>query len=348
VKKFILVILSVLVIASLLPAFGCGDTTTTATPTPSNGGVTEEILEIGCMNSLTGPIAVWGIPHQQAIEMQVDMLNEAGGIKVGDKVYKIKLLVEDDKYSAETGIGVMTKLIYQNNVKILITGLVGGAIETYANMLEQNQVVGFNGNSIVSMSADMPWLWNIIDCDLFKNAAVMVRVAADKPDAENYVQIHSDTKDGIDAGALLTHDAEQFAHWTVVADISFPEGTKDFYSVLQKALASKPDVIGVAGVFPASMGLIIKQVRELGYTGTIVWNSVIDPEVINPIAGKDNMTDVYTPYLDYNMTPELTALNDAYKALYGDYSALVPYICDMIPLRHDTRHSPGNRAGGEH
>jgi len=64
VKKFILVILSVLVIASLLPAFGCGDTTTTATPTPSNGGVTEEILEIGCMNSLTGPIAVWGIPQK--------------------------------------------------------------------------------------------------------------------------------------------------------------------------------------------------------------------------------------------------------------------------------------------
>ena len=51
----------------------------------------------------------------------------------------------------------------------------------------------------------------------------------------------------------------------VAADEYYERGTKDFYPILTKLLATKPDMLDVAAAPAGEGGLILKQARELGF-----------------------------------------------------------------------------------
>ena len=113
-KRAFLVAVSVMVILGLLLAgISCGSSETT------NGEKTET-FRIGLLSSMSGAAVAWGIPWTQSFEVQRDLINDAGGFTVGDTTYKIELLIEDDAYSAETGVAAVNKLIFQNNVDYII------------------------------------------------------------------------------------------------------------------------------------------------------------------------------------------------------------------------------------
>ena len=59
----------------------------------------------------------------------------------------------------------------------------------------------------------------------------------------------------------------------VVADEYYERGTKDFYPVLTKILAQKPDMIDVAAAPAGEAGLILKQAMELGFKGAKGWTA---------------------------------------------------------------------------
>jgi len=68
----------------------------------------------------TGPAAEWGKLIRPQMDIYADLINEDGGIKVGDNVYKVKLFYVDDSYSPAPGAAGARKLIYDNNVKAIL------------------------------------------------------------------------------------------------------------------------------------------------------------------------------------------------------------------------------------
>jgi branched-chain amino acid transport system substrate-binding protein len=65
-----------------------------------------------------------GEAMNQGVELAADEFNAKGGLKVGNTLYKIRVMEEDDKYTGAAAVAGASKLIYQEGVKF-ITGPLG-------------------------------------------------------------------------------------------------------------------------------------------------------------------------------------------------------------------------------
>src|ERR1700733_6115209 len=65
--------------------------------------IAQEELKIGGIGPLSGGGTAWGLAVQRGVEMAIDEVNKAGGLKVGEKTYQPKLIMYDDQYTAAGG-----------------------------------------------------------------------------------------------------------------------------------------------------------------------------------------------------------------------------------------------------
>jgi branched-chain amino acid transport system substrate-binding protein len=91
----------------------------------------EKTLVIGGIAFLTGPAAAGGMACKAGWELAVDKYNKAGGLKVGNDIYKIKLIVEDDAMSLDQACTAATKLIKSDGAKFII----GPLIDAFKNAI---------------------------------------------------------------------------------------------------------------------------------------------------------------------------------------------------------------------
>jgi branched-chain amino acid transport system substrate-binding protein len=105
----------------------------------------------------------------------------------------------------------------------------------------------------------------------------------------------------------------------------YPVATRDFYPLVTKVQASKPDAIYCDGL-PHLMGGTLKSARELGFDGPIFNLAPTSPEVVARIAGKAFADNCIVPAPDVNspkMTPMIKEIRkmllDKYKECNFDY-----------------------------
>ncbi len=77
-------------------------------------------IRVGVVAELTGDIPAVGASCKNAAEMAVKEVNDAGGLEVGGKKYKVDLFIEDNAGKADQSASAAQKLITQNNVVAII------------------------------------------------------------------------------------------------------------------------------------------------------------------------------------------------------------------------------------
>ncbi|MDY7034008.1 MAG: ABC transporter substrate-binding protein [Thermodesulfobacteriota bacterium] len=86
-------------------------------------GVTDDTITVGLICDQTGPIADITLPLSEGVRNYTRHVNDQGGIHRR----KIKLLVEDDRYSIPVTMAAFKKLIYKDKILALMgPGSVGG------------------------------------------------------------------------------------------------------------------------------------------------------------------------------------------------------------------------------
>jgi branched-chain amino acid transport system substrate-binding protein len=108
----------------------------------------------------------------------------------------------------------------------------------------------------------------------------------------------------------------------VVAKEFFERSVTDFNPVLLRILAQKPDIISVNASPAGSVGLIIKQARELGFKGRFIHIGQVDTSVVSNIAGKANVEGMWVHGFVQNPLPEkVKAWQARYTKKYGEWNA---------------------------
>ncbi|MDY7034010.1 MAG: ABC transporter substrate-binding protein [Thermodesulfobacteriota bacterium] len=79
-------------------------------------GVTDTTIKIGGIADHTGPVATICTPIIEALKNYTRHINDQGGIHGR----KIKLLMEDDRYSIPAGVAAFKKLVYKDKVLALL------------------------------------------------------------------------------------------------------------------------------------------------------------------------------------------------------------------------------------
>lgn len=245
----------------------------------------QETLKIGALVTLSGAGAAWGTGMQHAAELAADDVNAKGGLEVGGKKYKVQVIAYDDKYQANEAVTVANRLVFDDKVKFII-GPVGSApVLAIQPITEKNQVIVMTlGFTAKALGTDKPYTFrpNVTTAEVagpqiewVVKSRNLKRVGALFPNDETGQQIAKDLSAAYGkAGAQLT--AKEF----------FERDRVDFVPLITRILAARVDAIELDGNSPSTAGLITKQARELGFTGTIIRTGGPATQDIVNVAGK--------------------------------------------------------------
>jgi branched-chain amino acid transport system substrate-binding protein len=274
-NKLIIVGSLVLVLALLATtALACGNgeegvtPTPGITPTPGNTPTPTPVVKtvkVGLSIPLSGFGAVWGTQLLLGGEWARDRINEAGGIKVGDDIYMMELAICDDKMVSSQVVTCVTKLIYDDGCTYL-SGMLGTA-NTWAAMpiFHQAKVMAVASSCEGCVAPENPYFFSGFIHPTQAARAVYRGVHETHPEIKTVALLwnprNPDRRDAsIEAAEMLGME--------VIASRTYESGTIDFYPSLTTLVAKNPDAINIEASSGAQQ-LIIKQARELGYTGLI-------------------------------------------------------------------------------
>jgi branched-chain amino acid transport system substrate-binding protein len=102
----------------------------------------------------------------------------------------------------------------------------------------------------------------------------------------------------------------------------FERSMTDFNPVLLRILAQKPDIISVLASPAGSVGLIVKQARELGFKGRFIHIGQVDTSVVANIAGKANVEGMWVHgYVQTPLPEKVKSWQARYTKKYGEWNA---------------------------
>jgi len=236
---------------------GCAGQQNNGTKEPE--AATGEPIKIGAVVSLTGSYAGLGEPEKQVMELEVERINEAGGVNGRP----IEVIYEDDATDEAKAVAAAGKLIDQEGV-IAIIGATGTgqtmAIRTEVERAGIPQVSMAGGTVITENFSPLvfqtPWSNTIV---------VPFTMEALKEAGIERIGVITDSGGfGKDGRAVIAKDAPA-AGVTVVADETFNPGDSDMTAQLTKIKASEAEalVIWTAGKEAAT---ILQNAKQLGLT----------------------------------------------------------------------------------
>lgn len=300
-------------------------------------------IKIGGVGPVTGEAATFGISTKNGMTMAVDEWNAKGGIFGGRKA---KLIFEDDKGDPAEGATVWNKLIQQDNVVAIVgtvmskVSLVGAPICQAAGIpmispTSTNEKVTLVGDYIFRACFIDPFQGTVGANFAYKDLKAHTAAAI--------FDLGNDYTKG-----LAENFKKQFEKLggKVVAFEGHPSGATDFKAQLTKILQGKPDVIYIPDYYN-DVGLIAKQVRELGFKGPLVGGDGWDSPDLVKIGGTAVENGFFTNhYSSEDKRPIVQDFVKKYKAKFGtEPDALAALGYDAMYIMLDAIKRAGSTKG---
>lgn len=262
----------VLVLVMALPA-GCTDA---GDSVEGEGG---EPYVVGAVLSLTGAQSGLGVPEKNTIEMEVERINDAGGING----HPLEVIIEDDASDVDQAIASTTKLIEQDGV-IAIIGSTGSS-QTMAmrDQIDMAQIpqVSLGSGSIITRELDPLVFQTTWTADL------IVPLALQYLKDEGLTKIGLITEDtgfGKDGRELVNEKVAEYG-LAVVSDQVFKPTDTDMTGQLTVVKSSGADVVLMWSSVSAS-SIVPKNMGQLNFDVPLVCgNGVAKQEFLDGAGG---------------------------------------------------------------
>jgi branched-chain amino acid transport system substrate-binding protein len=279
-----------------------------------------DVIKFGISTPLSGPAAPWGIPHKNATELIFDEVNAQGGLDVGGKKYKLEVVAYDHKYVIAEGVATVNRLIAKDGVKYI--SILGGAVaKANEEAINESGSLGLTlayaeglvspKNSLTFQCFPAPpetttfWKW----------------IKEKHPEIKRVASIAPNDDTGWWSVKVETAYVQKLGY-DVVAKEYFERVMTDFNPILLRLLAQKPDAISVMASPAGSVGLIVKQARELGFKGRFVALHQIDSSVVANIAGRENTEGMWVHgYVQTPLPDKLKSWQQRYTKKFGEWNA---------------------------
>jgi branched-chain amino acid transport system substrate-binding protein len=259
-----------------------------------------EVLKYGLITAFSGPAAPWGKAQAVAVEMAVEEINAAGGIKVGDKQYTIELKQYDHAYDPTKAVSAAHQAIEQDGVEYLHV-LGGGVIPAIQPIVEQNNVLLMAAGTGTSfLGKEHPLTFRPFYEVAATEGAMLRYLGKTQPDKKNLLFMFPDDDMGHSVTAASTAAASAMGY-TVKSSFVGRDVT-DFVPIATAALRSSPDIIAFGPVPPSQYAQIVKAARQNGFKGVFLFGDTVDLEQLVKVAGaKRSVGSLAAPaWVDFN------------------------------------------------
>ncbi len=232
----------------------------------------DEIV-IGASLPLSGPLAGFGSFQQWGYKRAVDEVNKAGGIAIGGKKEKVKLIIRDDKTDPNATAANTETLISRDHVVAMLGSCTPALVNAGALVAERAKkplVTGCDPLEAFKSVRKWKWVWDIFfdEPDL---ASVELKAIADLG-AKTNMKIalwHDNGPDGqVVGGQIWPNVAKQFGY-EIVQNAEFPVDNTQFTSIIGEAKSKDAEVVLVDAITPQAIA-IRKQMAASGYTPKVL------------------------------------------------------------------------------
>jgi branched-chain amino acid transport system substrate-binding protein len=225
-------------------------------------------IKIGLISSVTGPMAPAFKSELLAAKPAADLLNQKGGITVKGQKYHIEIVTADDQSSPPGAVSAANKLL-QEGIKFVISPMFVPNDMAIAPICEEAKVLRVCPNRTDPAPFGPPNRYSFdAEATLYDIPVAYDKLKTLYPQVKRIAIIKPDDPGVKIANEVMEKEIKKRG-MEVVFNESYKIPTEDFYPILTKVLATKPDAIEcIFAILPWARG-IINQSRELGFTGPI-------------------------------------------------------------------------------
>ncbi len=221
---------------------------------PAMAKVEGDTIILGSAISFTGKYSTNGIHAKNGYELAVKMINESGGVKVGGKSYKFKVVYYDDESTPARGAQLAERLIKQDGVKFMLGPYSSGLTKAIAPVTEKYQIpmVEAEGASRSLFTQGYKYLFAVLStseqylASSIDLAAELAEKNGRKPSDVKLAMAFENDPFSLDVRAGVVDDAKKYG-MKIVIDDKLPRDLNDMSATLTKVKALKPDILVVSG-----------------------------------------------------------------------------------------------------
>lgn len=244
----------------------------------SASGKTKTIT-IGDINSLSGTAAAAGIGLANSEDVAADRINAAGGFKIGDTTYKLKVKRYDDAGTAEGGVAAMTKMVQQDGIHFMVgtvaSSAAGGMLPVIQRHKDDLAVIWTGASAAEDVGPSNAFRMAISSPNVVKAHADYAKTqgwttAVDVVDSTNPGQVAATGafKKDLEANGIK-----------LVGSTSITRGQTDFTSLITKMRPLNPSFVELR-LYPDDEVTLIKQARETGWNVPFLVVSNLVPDSV--------------------------------------------------------------------
>lgn len=230
----------------------------------------QEELKIGAIGSLSGGGTAWGLALQRGVQMAIDEVKAAGGLKVGGHTYMPKLVMYDDAYTAAGGRTAAQRLVSLDKVHFIIGSVGSPPVLGEISVTNPAKVLVLSdgyAQSILKNDAHAAYNFRAMDTNLEFGGPMVKWIHQHYPQLKKVALIgpNDATGQSVLPALAAVYKANGFQVWTDM----FDRGTQEFTPLLTRMIAQGVDLLDLNANSPGDAGLLLKQARQAGYKGMI-------------------------------------------------------------------------------
>ncbi|MBO8434962.1 MAG: ABC transporter substrate-binding protein [Tyzzerella sp.] len=266
-KKFLATIMAMAMVFSLA---GCG----------SGGNQSsndDDTFVIGGLGPITGGAASYGISVKQGAEVAINEINEAGGVKVGDRTVKLALNFKDDENDTETCITAYNALM-DEGIDALLGTVTSAPCIVIKDYTAQDGILQITpSGSAIDCITDADNVFRLCFTDPLQGKT-MADFAVNDLGHKNIAIIFNNS-DEYSTGLkdAFVSEAESLGA-NIVSTQAFNEGDVDFTSQLTAIKNANAEILFVP-VYYEAVSYIAQQAKDIGLNLPLIggdgWDGVL-------------------------------------------------------------------------
>lgn len=281
-----------------------------------------ETVKIGLIQPLTGSVAYNGVAAVNGAKIAVAERNS----KAGENGTKYELVVEDGQCQPSKTVSAAEKLIQKDQVPVIVGAFCSSATIAAMSVIEKYKVPMVSG---ISSKSDLTergnkWFFRSAETDgLLASAFAKILVDQLKLKKIAYIGVNDDWGRG---GISEFSSQIEAAGGETAMKLYFDHGATDFYTLLTRVRAAKPDGVFVAAETQDG-SILVKQMKEVGLESQVFGvGSWATADFVKLAGDAAEGIHAAVPYAYTIDRPENKAFVEEYKkandgALPGKYSA---------------------------
>ena len=228
-----------------------------------------DTIILGAAVSLTGKYSTNGKNTQHGYDLAVQRINESGGLKIGGKSYKLKVVYYDDESTPARAAQLAERLINQDNVKYMLGPYSSGLTTAMAPVTEKYKIPMIEGNGAALSLFDKGYKYlfaTLSSTDYYLKSAITLMAEkapgiGKKPNQVTIAMAFENDPFSRDIRSGVVEDAKKYG-MKIVIDDKLPPEINDMAATLTKVKALKPDLLVVSG-HEKGATLVVRQTNQM-------------------------------------------------------------------------------------